>query len=81
MPWGPVADESLCFRHSRQNSSSSGDSGVYSSGGSAGPHACAGSADAFKGSLEPERVNLLEMAADLKSRPLVEDEGVVDVCV
>lgn len=75
-------------RHSRQDSSSSGDSGVYSSGGSSAPqqlaavqHAYAGSEDGFKGSFDPERVNLLGMAAGLKSRPVVVDEGVVDVCV
>ncbi|XP_019208370.1 interferon alpha/beta receptor 1b isoform X2 [Oreochromis niloticus] len=79
-------------RHSRQDSSSSGDSGVYSSGGgssgssalkqlSAVRHNHMGSDDSFKGLLDPERVNLREMTAHLKSQPEVADEGVVDVCV
>lgn len=79
-------------RHSRQDSSSSGDSGVYSSGGgsssssalkhlSAVRHNHMGSDDSFKGLLDPERVNLREMTAHLKSQPEVADEGIVDVCV
>uniref|UniRef100_A0A3Q4HYQ1 Interleukin-20 receptor subunit alpha-like n=1 Tax=Neolamprologus brichardi TaxID=32507 RepID=A0A3Q4HYQ1_NEOBR len=78
-------------RSVRQDSSSSGDSGVYSSGGgssssalkhlSAVRHNHMGSDDSFKGLLDPERVNLREMTAHVKSQPEVADEGVVDVCV
>ncbi|XP_069544453.1 interleukin-10 receptor subunit beta [Brachyistius frenatus] len=72
-------------RHSRQNSSSSGDSGVYSAGGSSNsrqPDSRQSLADGPKGPSDPEQVKLREMDPRLKTRPPIVDEGVVvDVCV
>lgn len=74
-------------RHSRQDSSSSGDSGVYSSGGSSNlPQSntfksFAGSQDCWKGLFDSELLKMKEMTPGLKSQPLVTDEGIVDMCV
>lgn len=73
-------------RHSRQDSSSSGDSGVYSTGGSANlqPNSSrcfAGAGDSRKGLFDKEQVKMQEMTPGLKSRPLIADHSIVDVCV
>ncbi|XP_022058138.2 interleukin-10 receptor subunit beta [Acanthochromis polyacanthus] len=75
-------------RHSRQGSgSSSGDSGVYSTGGSSNlqqpdiTKSFAGAQDCWKGIFDSELVKMQEMAPDLKSQPLITDERTVDMSV
>ncbi|XP_041856718.1 interferon alpha/beta receptor 1b-like [Melanotaenia boesemani] len=73
-------------RHSRQDSSTSGDSGVYSAGGnSSAPPDTSQSFTAtdgsWKRSFSPERVKMQEMEPKLCSGPAVMDEGVLDLCV
>lgn len=74
-------------RHTRQDSSSSGDSGVYSSGGSSNlrqPNSSqfsTGAEDVWKGPFDLEQVKMQEMTPRLKSQLLITDEGVVDMCV
>ncbi|XP_028249885.1 interferon alpha/beta receptor 1b-like [Parambassis ranga] len=74
-------------QHSRHDSSSSGDSGVYSTGGrsnSQQPNTSqpiAGVIDCWNG-LDAEQVKMQEMALVLNSRPKIPaDEGIVDMCV
>nr|XP_046260155.1 interleukin-10 receptor subunit beta [Scatophagus argus] len=75
-------------RHSRQDSSSSRDSGVYSTGGSSGlqqPSSGLTSAGPEtssipgQGCLGVEQMKMQDLAPGLKSRPAVADEGVVDM--
>ncbi|XP_008277651.1 interleukin-10 receptor subunit beta-like [Stegastes partitus] len=74
-------------RHSRQDSSSSGDSGVYSTGGSSNlrqsntTKSSAGAQDSCQGLCDSEQMKMQEMAPGLNSPPLIADEGVVDMCV
>lgn len=75
-------------RHSRQgSSSSSGDSGVYSTGGSSSlqksniTKSSAGAQNCWKGIFDSELVKMHEMAPDLKSQPLITDESTVDISV
>lgn len=74
-------------QHSRHDSSSSGDSGVYSTGGRSNSQKPNTSQpiteviDCWKG-LDPEQVKMQEMALGLKSQPTFPaDEGIVDMCV
>ncbi|XP_023154691.2 interleukin-10 receptor subunit beta [Amphiprion ocellaris] len=75
-------------RHSRQgSSSSSGDSGVYSTGGSSNlrqsniTKSFADAQDCWKGIFDSELVKMQEMAPDVKSQPLITDESTVDISV
>lgn len=72
-------------RHSRQNSSSSGDSGVYSTGGSSNMRQLNNSLsiaeDCLKGRVDLEKVKMQEMDAGLNSRLLIADEGTADMSV
>ncbi|KAF0026090.1 hypothetical protein F2P81_020827 [Scophthalmus maximus] len=74
-------------RHSRQDSSSSGDSGVYSAGGSSNLRQPSSSqpstgAEGFcKGPFYLEQVKMQEMTPGPKTQPLIADEGIVDMCV
>ncbi|XP_059198576.1 interleukin-10 receptor subunit beta [Centropristis striata] len=79
-------------RHSRQDSGSSGDSGVYSTGGSANlqqpnsSQSSAGAQDSGQGPFKLEQVKMQDismscMASVLKTQPVVADEGIVDLCV
>lgn len=68
-------------RHSRQNSSSSGDSGVYSAGGNSGglqPKVASTFTDMNPG-FGSEKLNMLSMNSEFKVFPAVPDEGVVDM--
>ncbi|XP_047456122.1 interferon alpha/beta receptor 1b-like [Mugil cephalus] len=72
-------------RHSRQNSSSSGDSGVYSTGGSSGNmqhpnHSLSLAEDCLKGRVDLEKLKMQDMVAGLNSR-LTADEGTADMSV
>uniref|UniRef100_A0A3B3XGQ1 Fibronectin type-III domain-containing protein n=1 Tax=Poecilia mexicana TaxID=48701 RepID=A0A3B3XGQ1_9TELE len=73
---------SVCSgRHSRQNSSSSGDSGVYSAGGnSAGlqPKVALTFTD-VNPTFNSEKLNMLSMNSEIKVSPIVPDEGVEDI--
>ncbi|XP_040057101.2 interferon alpha/beta receptor 1b [Gasterosteus aculeatus] len=69
-------------RHSRQDSSGSGDSGVYSTGGSSGlrqPNTSHSStlAEVF----DLVQVKIQDMAPGLKAQHVNVDEGIVDMCV
>ncbi|XP_071340719.1 interleukin-10 receptor subunit beta [Trachinotus anak] len=73
-------------RHSRQDSSSSGDSGVYSSGGSSNlqPHsnqAPTGGPDFWQGPFDLEQLKMQEMSPGLKTHLLSADDSIVDMCV
>ncbi|XP_054470843.1 interferon alpha/beta receptor 1b-like isoform X2 [Anoplopoma fimbria] len=72
-------------RHSRQDSGGSGDSGVYSTGGSSNlqqPHTSRSSARASGQSpFDLERVKMQDMAPGLKTPLVITDEGIVDMCV
>lgn len=74
-------------RHSRQDSSGSGDSGVYSTGGSSGPRqpnssqSSAGPEAPWQSTLDSEQVKMRDMVPSLKTQPLIPDEGIVDMCV
>ncbi|XP_073329319.1 LOW QUALITY PROTEIN: interleukin-10 receptor subunit beta [Pagrus major] len=75
-------------RHIRQDSSGSGDSGVYSTGGSSGlrqPRSAQSSSGlvetSWQGPFDSEQVKMKDMAPGLKSQPLITDEGIVDMCV
>lgn len=74
-------------RHSRQDSDSSGDSGVYSTGGSSSlqqpnsSQSSTGAKDVWLGPFDLEQVKLQQMAPGLKSQRLIADEGIVDVRV
>ncbi|XP_026231359.1 interleukin-10 receptor subunit beta [Anabas testudineus] len=80
---GPDPDN----RHSRQDSSSSGDSGVYSTGGSSNlqqpstSQSCTVAKDFVWGPVDLEQLKMQEIASGLKSQLLVADEGIVDMCV
>ncbi|XP_054909093.1 interleukin-10 receptor subunit beta [Poeciliopsis prolifica] len=68
-------------RHSRQNSSSSGDSGVYSAGGNSGglqPQVASTFTDMNPG-FDSKKLNMLSMNSEFKVSPAVPDEGVVDM--
>ncbi|MEQ2310549.1 hypothetical protein AMECASPLE_010139 [Ameca splendens] len=68
-------------RHSRQNSSSSGDSGVYSAGGNSGAlqHNIASTFPDVKRHFDSEQLKMLSMKSDFKVCPVIPDEGVVDM--
>ncbi|XP_044221797.1 interferon alpha/beta receptor 1b-like [Thunnus albacares] len=75
-------------RHSRQGSSGSRDSGVYSTeGGSGLPQTSSGQSstgaeDSWQAPIkQQEQVKMQDMAPELKSQRLMADEGVVDMCV
>ncbi|XP_026151762.1 interferon alpha/beta receptor 1b-like [Mastacembelus armatus] len=74
-------------RHSRQNSSSSGDSGIYSTGGRShlqqpnSSQSSMGPKDIWQISFDLEKVKMQEMASGLKNQLLITDEGIVDMCV
>ncbi|XP_044073812.1 interleukin-10 receptor subunit beta [Siniperca chuatsi] len=74
-------------RHSRQDSSGSGDSGVYSTGGSSSlrqpnsNQSSTGAEDSWQGPFDMEQVKMRDMAPGLKSQLLTADEGIVDMCV
>ncbi|XP_042350103.1 interleukin-10 receptor subunit beta [Plectropomus leopardus] len=74
-------------RHSRQDSSGSGDSGVYSTGGSSSlrqPSSSQSSVqteDSGQGPFDSEQVKMQDMAPRLKTHLLIADEGIVDLCV
>ncbi|XP_008402360.1 interferon alpha/beta receptor 1b-like [Poecilia reticulata] len=74
-------DQDRSGRHSRQNSSSSGDSGVYSAGGnSAGLQPKVASTFTDVNPLfNSEKLNMLSMNSEFKVSPVVQDEGVVDM--
>lgn len=73
--------------HSRQNSSGSRDSGVYSTGGSSGlrqpnsNHSSTGVEVSWQGRFDLEQVKMRDMAPGLKSQLLITDEGTVDMCI
>ncbi|XP_040004470.1 interleukin-10 receptor subunit beta [Xiphias gladius] len=85
LPSGLEPDSS--GRHSRQDSSSSGDSGVYSTGGSSNLREPNSSqsftwAELFwKGPFDPEHVKMQEITPGLKSQALIGDDGIVNMCV
>ncbi|XP_029315432.1 interferon alpha/beta receptor 1b-like [Cottoperca gobio] len=68
-------------RHSRQDSSGSGDSGVYSTGGSANLQQPNTGQDSGKSPVDLEQVKMQDMAPGLKTQLLFADEGIVDMCV
>ncbi|XP_070694232.1 interleukin-10 receptor subunit beta [Pempheris klunzingeri] len=74
-------------RHSRQDSSGSGDSGVYSAGGSSGlqqPNSSQSDALAegsWQGPFDLTQMKMGPIAPGPKSRLLMADEGIVDMCV
>ncbi|XP_015247157.1 PREDICTED: interferon alpha/beta receptor 1a-like [Cyprinodon variegatus] len=68
-------------RHSRQNSSSSGDSGVYSAGGNSSglhPNMTSSSQNAQR-RFDSEKRKMSDMNLEFKGFPVIPDEGVVDV--
>ncbi|XP_022609662.1 interferon alpha/beta receptor 1b-like [Seriola dumerili] len=74
-------------RHNRQDSSSSGDSGVYSTGGSANlrqpnsSQTSTGTGDLWQGPFDLEQVKMQEMTPGLKTRLLTADKCIKDMCV
>lgn len=72
-------------QHSRHDSSGSGDSGVYSTGGSSGlrqpnsDQTSAGTKASWWGPCDSEQVKMQDMAAGLRS--VITDEGIVDMSV
>ncbi|TKS66814.1 Interferon alpha/beta receptor 1a [Collichthys lucidus] len=74
-------------RHSRQDSSCSGDSGVYSAGGSSGlqqpstAQSSTGIEASWRDPFDMDHVKMKDMAPGLKSQLLMADESIVDVCV
>ncbi|XP_051259879.1 interleukin-10 receptor subunit beta [Dicentrarchus labrax] len=80
-------------RHSRQGSSGSGDSGVYSTGGSSGlrqpnsnqsgvsGQSMLSAETSWQGPFDSEQVKMRDMTPGLKRQPLITDEGIVDMCV
>lgn len=67
-------------RHSRQDSSSSRDSGVYSTGGSSSLRRPSGDHSSQQGgSCNPEQLKLCDVAPEL--RGVATDEGIGDVSV
>lgn len=74
-------------RHSRQDSSGSGDSGVYSTGGSSSlrqsnsNQSSAGAEDCEQGHFDLQQLKMQDMAPRLKTQLLITDEGIVDMCV
>lgn len=82
-------------RLSRQGSSGSRDSGVYSTGGSSDPRqprssgssgssggsdqTCAGAEASWPGPCDPERLKMQDMGPALSG--VIADEGIADVCV
>ncbi|XP_034429286.1 interleukin-10 receptor subunit beta isoform X2 [Hippoglossus hippoglossus] len=68
-------------RHSRQDSSSSsGDSGVYSTGGTSNLSQL-NSSQTCTGTEDLEQVKMQEMTPGLETQLLIADEGIVDMCV
>lgn len=75
-------DQDSSGRHSRQNSSSSGDSGVYSAGGNSGAMQQNVASSSFRGTkfhFDSEKVKMLDINSEFKVSPVVADEGVVDM--
>ncbi|KAI3356620.1 hypothetical protein L3Q82_017832, partial [Scortum barcoo] len=74
-------------RHSRQDSSSSRDSGVYSTGGSSSlrqpnsNRSTTGAEESWQSPFDLKQVKMQELAPGLKSRLLITDEGIVDMRV
>ncbi|XP_045885075.1 interferon alpha/beta receptor 1b-like [Micropterus dolomieu] len=68
-------------RHSRQDSSSSRDSGVYSTGGSSSLQQPSSNQSSGQAPFDMEQVKMQDMASGLKSQLLTADEGIVDMCV
>ncbi|XP_034416976.1 interferon alpha/beta receptor 1b-like isoform X2 [Cyclopterus lumpus] len=74
-------------RHSRQDSSGSGDSGVYSTGGSSSlrqpnsSHSSTGAKVSGQGPFDLEQVKMQDMAPGLETQLVNADEGIVDMCV
>ncbi|TDH07150.1 hypothetical protein EPR50_G00121800 [Perca flavescens] len=83
----PVPPSDSSGRHCRQGSGGSGDSGVYSTGCSSGLRqpdsiqSSSGDEDSGQSFLDLEQVKMKNMAPGLKTRLLIADEGVVDMCV
>lgn len=65
-------------RHSRQGSSGSSDSGMYSSGDSSGLRQ-PGSAQSSAGPCDSEQVTMQDVAPEPKSA--IADEGIMDMCM
>ncbi|XP_068185368.1 interleukin-10 receptor subunit beta [Antennarius striatus] len=84
-PSGQAPDSS--GRHSRQDSSSSRDSGVYSNGsvfGQQQPGVDLSSVEAetsWQSTFYPDQLTLQDMTPGLKAHPVIPDEGIVDVSV
>ncbi|KAK5861499.1 hypothetical protein PBY51_022891 [Eleginops maclovinus] len=76
-PTGLETDSS--GKHSR-SSSGSGDSGVYSTGGSSNLRQQHSGQDS-QGPLDSQQVKMHDMALGLKTHLLIADEGIVDMCV
>lgn len=75
-------DQDSSGRHSRQNSSSSGDSGVYSAGGNSGALQQNVASSSFQGTkfhFDSEKVKLLNINSEFKVSRVIADEGVVDM--
>lgn len=79
-------------RRSRQDSSGSADSGVYSTGGShsstegshsstGGSHSSTGAKVSGQGPFDLEQVKMQDVAPGLKTQLVNADEGIVDMCV
>ncbi|XP_075937159.1 interferon alpha/beta receptor 1b-like isoform X2 [Anarhichas minor] len=74
-------------RHSRQDSGGSGDSGVYSTGGSSSlmqpnsSHSSTRARVSGQGPFDLEQVKMKDMAPGLKAQLVNTDEGIVDMCV
>ncbi|CAJ1078867.1 interleukin-10 receptor subunit beta isoform X2 [Xyrichtys novacula] len=77
--------EELDIRHSRQNSSGSTDSGVYSTEGGSSqrpqPSSCEGSGASIQSTFDPVQVKMRDITPKIRGQLEVTDEGVVDVSV
>ncbi|XP_068602088.1 interleukin-10 receptor subunit beta [Brachionichthys hirsutus] len=82
LPSGLAPDSS--GRHSRQDSSSSRDSGVYSAGGVCGLrqssiHSSEEAETSWQSTFDPEQVTMQDMVPGPKAPPAITDEGIEDV--
>ncbi|KAK2839395.1 hypothetical protein Q5P01_013135 [Channa striata] len=72
-------------RHNRQDSSSSGDSGVYSTGSnmqqSNSSHSCKGDMDLQGSHFNLKEVKMQEIVLESKSPFMIADKAIVDLCV
>lgn len=91
VPPSGLEPDSSC-RRSRQDSSGSADSGVYSTGGShsstegshsstGGSHSSTGAKVSGQGPFDLEQVKMQDVAPGLKTQLVNADEGIVDMCV